>query len=96
MRQVRMTRREILNPWLNRLSPDGKARCEEEIEKSRINGEKALIIDAPQLFEAKMEDVCDFTVAVTADTAVRIKRLSERDMLSDADIEKRIKNLLIL
>ncbi|MBQ1225832.1 MAG: dephospho-CoA kinase [Clostridia bacterium] len=69
-----------------------RKKCDEEIEKSRINGEKALIIDAPQLFEAKMEDVCDFTVAVTADTAVRIKRLSERDMLSDADIEKRIKN----
>ena len=33
MKQVRMTRREILNPWLSRLSPDGKARCEEEIDK---------------------------------------------------------------
>ena len=33
MKQVRMTRREILNPWLRRLSPDGKARCEEEIDK---------------------------------------------------------------
>ena len=33
MKQVRMTRREILNPWLSRLSPDGKARCEKEIDK---------------------------------------------------------------
>ena len=33
MKQARMTRREILNPWLSRLSPDGKARCEKEIEK---------------------------------------------------------------
>ena len=33
MKQVRMTRREILNPRLSRLSPDGKARCEKEIEK---------------------------------------------------------------
>ena len=33
MKQVRMTRREILNPWLSRLSPDGRAKCEEEIEK---------------------------------------------------------------
>jgi dephospho-CoA kinase len=69
-----------------------RKKCDEEIEKSRINGEKALIIDAPQLFEAQMEDICDFTVAVTADTAVRIKRLSTRDGLCDADIEKRIKN----
>ena len=33
MKQVRMTRREILIPWLSRLSPDGKARIEEEINK---------------------------------------------------------------
>ena len=33
MKQVRMTRREILNPWLSRLSPDGRARCEQEIDK---------------------------------------------------------------
>ncbi len=67
-------------------------KCEEEIKKARINGEKALIIDAPQLFEAKMEGICDFTVAVTADTSVRTKRLSVRDGMSGADIEKRIRN----
>lgn len=67
-------------------------KCEEEIEKARINGEKAFMIDAPQLFEAKMESICDIVVAVTADTSVRIKRLLARDGISDADIEKRIKN----
>lgn len=67
-------------------------KCEEEIDKARARGEKALIIDAPQLFEAKMQDSCDFTVAVTADTSVRIKRLTARDRLPEAEIEKRIKN----
>jgi len=33
MKQVRMTRREILNPWLSRLSPEWREQVEKEIEK---------------------------------------------------------------
>ena len=39
MKRVRMTRREILNPWFSGLSPDGKARCEEEIDKQEAEYE---------------------------------------------------------
>lgn len=67
-------------------------KCDEEKQAAKIRGEKAFIIDAPQLFEAKMEASCDIVVAVTADVEVRRKRLAERDNLSHADIERRIKN----
>jgi hypothetical protein len=33
MKQVRMTRREILNPWLSRLSPEWREQVEKEIDK---------------------------------------------------------------
>lgn len=33
MKHVRMTRRELMNRWLMAMSPDGRERCEEEIEK---------------------------------------------------------------
>ena len=67
-------------------------KCDEEKQAAKMRGEKAFIIDAPQLFEAKREDSCDIVVAVTADVEVRRKRLAERDNLSHADIERRIKN----
>ncbi len=67
-------------------------KCEEEIYAAKIRGEKAFIIDAPQLFEAKMESTCDIVVAVTADIDVRRERLSKRDRLSAEDIERRLKN----
>ena len=57
-------------------------KCDEEKQAAKMRGEKAFIIDAPQLFEAKMEDSCDIVVAVTADVEVRRKRLAERDNLS--------------
>jgi len=67
-------------------------KCDEEKEHAKMRGEKAFIIDAPQLFEAKMENTCDMVIAVTADVDIRRKRLAIRDDLSDADIERRIKN----
>lgn len=90
--QIVFSDREKLDKLNNIVHKYVRKRCEEEFDKARINGEKALIIDAPQLFEAKMEDVCDFTLAVIADTSLRVKRLSVRDRLSDSDIEGRIKN----
>lgn len=33
MKHIRMTRCELMNRWLMAMSPDGRARCEEEIEK---------------------------------------------------------------
>ncbi len=67
-------------------------KCNEKIEKAAKKGEKAIIIDAPLLYEAGMDKSCDFVVAVTADPDLRRERLAHRDNLSEKDIEKRIKN----
>lgn len=47
-------------------------------------------IDAIGLFESGMDRLCDVTVAVTAPADVRVRRLMERDSISQAYAESRI------
>ena len=49
-----------------------------------------VIFDAPQLFEAGMEDACDCCVAVTAPLEIRVKRLTDRDGLTEQEIRRRV------
>ena len=48
------------------------------------------VLDAPTLFEAGLEKMCDVIVAVTADEDIRLQRLCRRDGLSPEDIAKRM------
>ncbi len=41
-----------------------------------------ILLDAPLLFEAQMDLLCDVTVAVTANRVVRIERIMSRDGIS--------------
>ena len=53
-------------------------------------GARAVLIDAPQLFEAKMEGSCDLVVGVLADTDVRLARILKRDCITEEAAMKRI------
>lgn len=55
----------------------------------QITGDKVLL-DAPTLFESGINDMCSATVAVLADTDIRLKRIIERDNISDSDAMLRI------
>ena len=59
-------------------------------DKIRESGAKFVLIDAPQLFESGLNEVCDLTVGVTADRAVRLTRIMRRDGIDRAAAEKRI------
>ena len=59
---------------------------EEEIEKS----DGLIILDAPLLFEAGEDSLCNKVIFVAADDDVRIKRIMERDNLTYQDAEMRI------
>jgi dephospho-CoA kinase len=48
------------------------------------------VIDAPLLFEAHLDDECDFTVCVLADRKLRAERISHRDKISVEDALLRI------
>jgi dephospho-CoA kinase len=66
----------------------------EEIKKYQIS-EKIIFVEAALIFEAKMEELFDFILLVTADEEIRIERVSNRDHISKADISKRIANQIL-
>lgn len=56
----------------------------------RAMGTSVCVIDAPLLIESGLDDLCDLTVYVRADRDVRIKRIMERDKISQSQATERI------
>ncbi len=50
-----------------------------ELEKQNV---KAVLIDAPLLFESGFDKMCDFTVCVTANEKIKLERIIQRDKIS--------------
>ncbi len=59
-------------------------------ETIRENEGKNIVIDAPLLIEAGLDDICTRTLCVLADRDTRLKRIMKRDSLSEADAQNRI------
>ena len=58
--------------------------------ESAQKGERYLLIDAPQLYEAGMEKICDRVIAVIAPEALRLARICARDGISREAASARI------
>ena len=58
--------------------------------KPQTNVYSAIIIDAPLLAEAGLVDICDDIWDVYADSEVRVKRIMERDSISEEQARNRI------
>ena len=56
------------------------------------NCDKIVVIDAPLLFECGMENMADENWLVYVDMPIRIKRIIERDKLTEDEIMSRINN----
>ncbi len=65
-------------------------RVNQVIEKARNNKEKAVIIDAPLLFESGENELCNVTVGVIAEKSTRKSRIMFRDGISEEMADKRI------
>ena len=50
----------------------------------------AIVLDAPMLAEAGMTDICDDIWVVYADSEVRVKRIMERDSITEEQARNRI------
>lgn len=63
------------------------------IRQLRDAGAKGLIIDAPLLFEARLDKLCDLRVLVLcgADDRVRMQRIMERDGIGAAEARARMR-----
>lgn len=51
---------------------------------------KIVAIDAPLLFEAGLDKVCDYVVALVADKELKIKRICQRDNIDEKTAESRL------
>ncbi len=66
------------------------------IEAFQMSGENeeysGILLDAPLLFEAKIDDRCDVVILITADMDVRIDRVCSRDNITPGEVADRIRN----
>lgn len=66
---------EITHPWIIKIML-------QKIEELTNEGKcDIIVLDAPLLFEAHMEKICDFVVTVTAPLEKRIERIMKRDAI---------------
>ena len=63
---------------------------EEAIAKAKEEERPAVAIDAIALLESGLGDLCDATVAVTADDELRVRRIMARDNISEEYARKRV------
>ena len=63
-----------------------------EIADIKKTDARGILLDAPLLFEANINDRCDVVILITADLDERIDRVSLRDDADEEDIRDRISN----
>lgn len=51
---------------------------------------KNIIIDAPLLFESKLDKICNFTISVLAEKEIKLDRICKRDNISKETAEARL------
>lgn len=65
-------------------------RMQQQLSELEKNGTRVAVIDAPLLFEAKLDTICDMTVAVLASKDVRLARILKRDGIDTEAAIRRI------
>lgn len=56
------------------------------------NKDKNIILDAPLLFEANLDKMCNYTICVTCDFEKKIERITKRDNLTSDEAVMRLNN----
>ena len=66
-------------------------RIKEEIKKAQLKSDiKYIVLDVPLLFESKLNEVCNYTIGVTAPKIEKIKRICKRDKISEEKALQRL------
>lgn len=71
-----------------------KMDTEKILSEYKNEGKRAVIIDAPVLFESGFDKMCHFTVCVTAPYDLKLERIISRDKIAKEKAEARLKNQL--
>ena len=72
-----------------------KEDVEATIGDARKRGTKAIIVDAPVLFESGFDSMCDVTICVTAPLDLRLDRIVKRDKIARSKAEARVRSQLV-
>ena len=80
----RNTLNSITHPEIIRL-------IEKKVQGAFWDGYEAVIIDAPQLFESGLAKSCNLVISVVAPEDVRLRRIMERDEMTEESARKRIR-----
>jgi len=62
------------------------------IRNNSSEGRKLILLDAPTLFESRADDFCEIIISVIADEGTRLKRIIERDNLTEEQAAARMKS----
>lgn len=57
---------------------------------NQLQAKELIVIDAPLLFESKLDQICDFVIGVIADEEEKIERICKRDKVSQDLAKKRL------
>lgn len=82
-------KRNILNSIIH---PAIRAEMLRQRDEHVANGEKAVIMDIPLLFESKLQHFVEKIMVVTVDEDVQLKRLMERNGFTEQEAMARIKS----
>lgn len=66
----------------------------ELIEQYKKEGKRAVVIDAPVLFESSFDKMCDYTICVIASYEKRLERILKRDKITEEKAKKRMDSQL--
>lgn len=61
-----------------------------ELSKLLKNGFEKVVLDAPALFEAQADTLCDKVIAVVASRALRLERIMVRDAMTRSEAQARL------
>ena len=76
---------------LNQIThPVIKSETIRRIAEFRNSGARAIVLDAPLLFEGGADSLCDTTVAVTAPAETRLRRIMKRDGITEEAAKERM------
>ncbi|RUL56408.1 dephospho-CoA kinase [Lysinibacillus antri] len=87
------SKRKVLNDIIH---PAIRAEMLRQRDEYVTNGEKTVIMDIPLLFESKLQHYVEKILVVSVDEETQLKRLMERNQLSEEDAKARIRSQLPL
>lgn len=92
MAQLVFNDNELLKVFNSIMYPYITTKILAEIRRLGSDGKKLVLLDAPTLFESRADDFCNYIVCVISKENLRMKRIIERDNISEDKIRSRFES----